>query len=280
MHHCAIIKIPYYKVEIYMKNTFEHIIQTPDIKYKHAKGMRDIFGKEFHQFHEIFLFISGNAFFTTEQKTVKLKPYTLIIIPQNTFHSFHVHGDEADYERYVFNFYNTREIDQIIFKNMTCVNVIESLPDSIINDFTSLDDNKYSFSEKKLLAPAKLLSVLVELGHLNPSEEYISSKFSKITQKCLNYINQNLCSPLTVADVSNNLNYSRSSIMHAFKTDLHIPLYKYIIEKKLIYAHKDIMSDISPTEVCSKYGFSDYSCFYRHYKKHFGSSPSVKSSKW
>jgi len=265
---------------LYMRNTFEHIVQTPDIKYKHAKGMRDIFGKEFHQFHEIFLFIGGEAFFTTEQKTVKLKPYTLIVIPENTFHSFHVHGDEANYERYVFNFYNTREIDQIIFKNMTCVNVIESLPDSIINDFTSLDDNKYSFSEKKLLAPAKLLSVLVELGHLNPSEEYISSKFSKITQKCLNYINQNLCSPLTVADVSNNLNYSRSSIMHAFKTDLHIPLYKYIIEKKLIYAHKDIMSDISPTEVCSKYGFSDYSCFYRHYKKHFGSSPSVKSSKW
>lgn len=265
---------------LYMRNTFEHIVQTPDIKYKHAKGMRDIFGKEFHQFHEIFLFIGGEAFFTTEQKTVKLKPYTLIVIPENTFHSFHVTGDEADYERYVFNFYNIGELDQIIFKNMTCVNVIESLPDSIINDFTSLDDNKYSFSEKKLLAPAKLLSVLVELGHLNPSEEYISSEFSKITQKCLNYINQNLCSPLTVADVSSNLNYSRSSIMHAFKTDLRIPLYKYIIEKKLIYAHKDIISGLSPIEVCSKYVFSDYSCFYRHYKKHFGCSPSEKTSKW
>ncbi len=267
-------------MESYMKNTFEHIVQTPDIKYKHAKGMRDIFGKEFHQFHEIFLFIGGEAFFTTEQKTVKLKPYTLIVIPENTFHSFHVNGDESDYERYVFNFYNIGEIDQIISKNMTCVNVIESLPDSVINDFTSLDDNKYSFSEKKLLAPAKLLSVLVELGHLNPSEEDISSKFSKITQKCLNYINRNLCSPLTVADVSSNLNYSRSSVMHAFKADLHIPLYKYIIEKKLIYAHKDIISGLSPIEVCSKYGFSDYPCFYRHYKKHFGISPSVKSSKW
>ena len=263
-----------------MKNTFEHIVQTADIKYKHAKGMRDIFGKEFHQFHEIFLFVGGEAFFTTEQKTVKLKPYTLIVIPENTFHSFHVLGDEADYERYVFNFYNIGEFDQMIFKNMTCVNVIESLPDSIINDFTCLDDNKYSFSEKKFLAAAKLMSVLVELGHLNPSEKYTSSTFSKITQKCLKYINQNLYSPLTVADISNNLNYSRSSVIHAFKADLHIPPYKYIIEKKLIYAHKDIISGISPTEVCSKYGFSDYSCFYRHYKKHFGSSPSVKFSKW
>ncbi|MBE6583955.1 MAG: AraC family transcriptional regulator [Ruminococcaceae bacterium] len=263
-----------------MKNTFEHIIQTPSIKYKHAKGMRDIFGKEFHQFHEIFLFISGNAFFTTEQKTIKLKPYTLIVIPENTFHSFHVNGDEADYERYVFNFYNTKEFDQLISKNMKNISVIESLTNGIISDFTSLDDYKYSDFDKKLLIMPKLISVLVELGHLIPSTENISTEFRKITAKCLDYINQNLCSPLTVADLSKNLNYSRSSIMHAFKSDLDLPLYKYIIEKKLIYAHKDIISGMSPTQVSQKYGFSDYSCFYRHYKKHFGGPPSVKSSKW
>lgn len=263
-----------------MKDTFEHIIQTPDIKYKHAKGMRDIFGKEFHQFHEMFLFISGDAFFTTEQKTVKLKPYTLVVIPENTFHSFHVNGNEADYERYVLNFYNTKELDPLISKNMTCVSMIESLPDSITRDFIALDDNKYSDYEKKLLTPTKLLSVLVELGHLIPSEENISSKFSKITTSCLNYINQNLCSPLTVADLSRNLNYSRSSITHTFKADLDISPYKYIIQKKLIYAHKDISSGMPATEASQKYAFSDYSCFFRHYKKYFGFSPSEKSSKW
>ena len=262
-----------------MKNTFTHIIQTPNIKYKHAKGMRDVFGKEFHQFHEIFLFIDGDASFTTEQKTVTLKPYTLITIPENTFHSFHVNGDEANYERYVFNFYSTKEIEQLIAKNMTRVSIIESLPDIIIKDLFMLDDNKYSDYEKKLLTPAKLLSVLVELGHLIPSEENISS-FNEITAKCLNYINQNLYSPLTVADLSKKLNYSRSSIALAFKTDLDISPYKYIIEKKLIYAHQDISSGLSPTEASQKYGFLDYSCFYRHYKKIFGFSPSEKSIKW
>ena len=68
--------------------------------------------------------------------------------------------------------------------------------------------------------------------------------------------------------------------MHAFKTDLGIPLYRFIIEKKLFYAHKDMKSGISATEAAQKYGFSDYSCFYRHYKKLFGTAPSEKSSKW
>lgn len=261
-----------------MKNTFEHIILTPNIKYKHAKGMRDIFGKEFHQFHELFLFISGDAYFSTEQKTVKLKPYTLVIIPENTFHSFHVNGDEADYERYVFNFYKTNELERIISQNLNGISIIESLPDSITNCFLSLDDNKFSDYEKKLLTLPRLISVLVELGHLLPIKEEPVSNFSKITTVSLNYIDQNIYSPLTVADLSKKLNYSRSSIMHAFKTDLNISVYKYIIEKKLIYAHKDIKSGVPATEASQRYGFADYSCFYRHYKKHFGFSPSEKSS--
>ena len=262
-----------------MDNTFANIIQTSDIKYKHAKGMRDVYGKEFHHFHELFLFIGGSAIFRTEHTDVELQPYTLIVIPANTFHYFHVNGSEADYERYVFNFYNIAEMD-LICQKMNGVSIISSLPDSIVRDFTSLDDPKYTEAEKNLLVRAKLLSVLIELGHLIPNEEQTSSSFSAITTNCLHYINKNIFSALSVTRLSEELKYSRSSIMHAFKTDLGIPLYKFIIEKKLLYAHKDIKAGLSATEAAQKYGFSDYSCFYRSYKKFFGSAPSSKSSEW
>lgn len=263
-----------------MKNIFERIIQNPDIKYKHAKGMRDIYGREFHQFHELFLFISGSAYFTTEQKAVKLKPYSLVVIPENTFHSFHVSGEENDYERYVFNFHTTSELTPLISQNITKVAVVENLPQSIISDFCSLDDNKFSDLEKDILIKAKLISILVELGHIIPNNEDLSSNFSKITTKCLDYINQNIFSSLSVTDIAKELNYSRSSITHSFKTDLDISIYKYIVQKKLTLAHKDIKRGLSAKEVSQKYAFSDYSCFYRHYKKHFGFAPSQKSSPW
>lgn len=263
-----------------MKNIFERVIQNPDIKYKHAKGMRDIYGREFHQFHELFLFISGDAYFTTERKTVKLKPYSLVVIPENTFHSFHVNGEEEDYERYVFNFHSTSELAPLISQNMKKATVVESLPDSLIKDFCSLDDNKFSDLEKDILIKAKLISILVELGHVIPSEEDLSSTFNKITTKCLDYINKNICEPLSVTDIANKLNYSRSSITHSFKVDLDIPIYKYIVQKKLILADKDIKRGVSATEVSQKYAFSDYSCFYRHYKKYFGFAPSQNSTLW
>ena len=263
-----------------MKNTFANIIQTPSIKYKHAKGMRDIFGKEFHLFHELFLFIGGNAFFATEKSKIKLKPYTLIVIPENTIHSFQVDGDEADYERYIFNFYSTKELSQPISRNMNRVSIIEAPPQSLIDDFMVPDNSKYSSEEKELLVMAKLTAVLVELGYCIPSVESISTQFGEITEQCLLYIGQNIHRPLSVEDISKELHYSRSGIMRAFKHDLHMPPYKYIVEKKLIYAHKDIRAGKTATEVSQKYGFSDYSCFYRHYKKHFGVSPSEKDTKW
>lgn len=263
-----------------MKNIFEHVIQNPEIKYKHAKGMRDVYGREFHQFHELLLFISGNAYFTTEQKTVKLKPYTLVVIPENTFHTFHINGEEEDYERYVFNFHSASELAPLILQNMKRVAIVESLPKSLIEDFCSLDDNKFSELEKEILIKAKLISILVELGHITLSEEDMNSTFSKITTKCLDYINQNLTSPLSVTDIAKKLNYSRSSITHSFKVDLDIPIYKYIVQKKLILAHKDIKRGVSATEVSLKYAFSDYSCFFRHYKKYFGFAPSQKSKPW
>lgn len=263
-----------------MKQVFEHIAKTPDIKFKHAKGMRDIFGKEFHQYHEIFLFISGDVSFTTEQETFRLTPYTLIIIPANTFHSFHVHGDEADYERYLLNFYNVKDIDLLILKNMDRISVISSPPNQIINDLISLDHDKYSDFEKELLLQARLTSILIEIGHIVPATTQITTKNSKITTACLKYINQNIHERITVDSLSKALNYSRSSITHAFSSDLKIPLYKYIIEKKLMHAHIDILNGMLPSTVCQKYSFSDYSCFYRHYKKRFGVSPSARIQSW
>ena len=263
-----------------MKQVFEHITKTEDIKFKHSKGMRDIFGKEIHQYHEIFLFISGDATFITEYESLKLKPYTLITIPQKTFHLFDVHGDEADYERYILNFYNINELDTIINKAMSCISVISSPSKMLIDDLLFMDNNEYSESEKKLLIYSKLISILLEIGNTTLHKPNIEKRNSPLVSACLNYINQNIESKITVDTLAKALNYSKSIITHKFSSEMKIPLHRYIILKKLTHAQIDIKKGVPLTEVCYKYGFSDYSCFYRHYKKHFGVSPSVKSSKW
>ena len=42
-----------------MSKEFEKIIKNDEIKFKYAKGMRDIIGKEIHIYNEIFFFLEG-----------------------------------------------------------------------------------------------------------------------------------------------------------------------------------------------------------------------------
>ena len=61
-----------------------------------------------------------------------------------------------------------------------------------------------------------------------------------------------------------------------FSQKMKIGLKKYIMQKKIYAAHKDISKGLAPSDTCEKYSIGDYSTFYRLYKKHFGSSPREK----
>ena len=45
----------------------------------------------------------------------------------------------------------------------------------------------------------------------------------------------------------------------------------------MVLAQREILSGKNPTKLYEKYGFNDYSSFYRAYKSHFGLSPSEKT---
>lgn len=242
--------------------------------------MRDIFGREFHPYHELFLFLGGEAFFITEQKRIKLTPHTLIVIPQNTFHCFTVEGDEADYERVVFNFYSENGLGTLFPLALEGVRVIDFPSADMLRAFLAPDGDKYTPTQKKALVQAKLTEILVELCHVLPPQKRPQSEISPLTASCLEYIQKHIQSKISAEVLSAQLNYSMSSITHTFKAELNISLYKYIIEKKLICAHIDIQSGMPAAAVCEKYAFSDYSCFYRHYKKRFGVAPTKNSRQW
>ena len=54
---------------------------------------------------------------------------------------------------------------------------------------------------------------------------------------------------------------------------MHIGLKKYINQKKVYAAYNDLKNGNSAYTVCDKYGFGDYSSFFRVFKHTFGVSP-------
>ena len=56
--------------------------------------------------------------------------------------------------------------------------------------------------------------------------------------------------------------------------ELGISLYKYITEKRLIFANKLLEQGEKPTKIYVQCGYKDYPTFYKAYTKMFGKSPS------
>ena len=87
-----------------MEDLFSHRIYAENISFKHARGVSDRSGKEFHIYHELILFLDGDAEFISEDLHMRVKPETLIVIPKETYHQMVIHGNQERYYRCVLQF--------------------------------------------------------------------------------------------------------------------------------------------------------------------------------
>ena len=255
-----------------MSEEFARFIVTKEIRFKYAKGMRDIFGKELHVYHEILFFIAGYAEFVSELGARKLSPFTTVIIPKDTFHSFVVHGNEADYCRCVLNFESVSELDELISSKLKNVFITtnENLKELFVK-MQALESSTFSQLEREILLKALFAQILVALNEHENS--FFDVLINTLTEQVLAYIDQNIEKSLSVRSLANMLYISESYLAHVFKKDLRISIHKYILEKRLIIANNKIKKGIPAMQAAAECGFQDYSGFYRQYKKMFGISP-------
>ncbi len=66
---------------------------------------------------------------------------------------------------------------------------------------------------------------------------------------------------------------SKYHIAHLFKDNMGISPHQYLLKKRLQASRGDILSGTPFKQVSVRYGFKDYTSFYRAFKKEFGLSP-------
>lgn len=260
-----------------MEKMYSRYVKNEQITFKYAKGSSDKSGKEFHMYHEIIYYMGGNARFISENMHTPLKPNTLVIIPCETYHQLLITGPQEEYRRCVFQFLNVPGLEDLITQSMTGILLLEmnNQFQFLFNKVIALTKERHSESVNSAILQA-VLSLLLSEIILNSDYDTEAAVPGTISEKSIAYINEHIAEPIAIIDIANELNISMSHLTHAFKRQMNISIYQYILKKRLVLAYHKISSGKPATQAAAECGFNDYSGFYKQFKKMFNKAPSDK----
>ncbi len=92
-------------------------------------------------------------------------------------------------------------------------------------------------------------------------------------KKCIYYINENICSKITVSKLAEVCNISPDYLSQIFKEEMGENLSSYILRMKLEKSKELFMQGKSNKEICNILGFSSQSHLTTSFKKYYGLTP-------
>ena len=239
-----------------------------------------------HDKYEILCFVSGNAKYLVEGHEYTLTPGCIMLMRPAETHRLALKG-KSPYERYVLSFRAEDlraigEVEQLLRpfserglgeKNRYVAGELSGID--------SLAFFKKMKEECEVLSPrtAIISNLACLLGALNCAFlKKDSGEGEKVHSdagtQMLSYINRNLCGDVSLESVSRHVHMSPSQVNRIFKKMTGTSVYDYIISKRFVMVQELIAGGEGVMAASQRCGFSDYSSFYRLYKKRTGHAPS------
>ncbi len=231
-----------------------------------------------HEICELIFWEDGEADYLVEGKEYKLSKYSLIITRPGDRHRirFRKKGNYKRYDILVEEKKLFRNINHIISRDIDVINFSGNR--IVIQLFQKMDFYCEHFEGDEL---EKILINLINevFYNVHISAEVDTCKENPILKKALEYIQENLTTHIDIEALCHELYISKSYLHKLFVKYLRISPKKYIVSKRLIMAQRAIRAGEKPTIIYSDCGFSDYSSFWRDYKKYFGIAPSEEQNR-
>ena len=235
-----------------------------------------------HELYEILFFLEGDAKFVIEGKEYFLESGDIIIVRKQEMHRVY-HNSDARYQRIVlfvepefFNIHNCPNYEvQFLNSQLGIANRIKSdyvRSCGLYDAFKRLRRySKNSTPEDEPIVVAIIIEILYlinRVGQFSSSDEHDSQVVQVIS-----YINNHYTEDIDLESLEKKFFTSRYHLCKIFRKATGLTIHDYIRRKRLSRVRELHQSGKSFSEAAMLSGFSDYSSFYRTYKKLMGCSP-------
>ncbi len=252
---------------------------------KYSKAFSPSFAYDIHDVCEVLFLKAGNITYTVEGRSYETKKDTLIFTRPGDRHNLYFNDDSA-YERHDILF-DTKILSPGVYEKIPRgIDVIDAADYPLIDEiFQKMDYYCKCFEGDDLknilthLTEEIIYNIILMDKVFSESVEATRYSANPTVIKALGYIEKNISRNFSLDDLCNELFITKSHLHRLFSEHLEITPKKYINSKRLILAQKLLRRGEKPASVFTECGFTEYSTFWRDYKKYFGYSPSEENGR-
>lgn len=243
----------------------------------------NLFNLHTHDAFEIFLLIRGDASINIEGKLYKLDKLDLCFIYPGQFHRV-IPDTDSPYERKVirFDYSFTRSVDpeDFLLSSLSDFGIIKGRDlrlTPVLEIYKRIERIfDYEGQIQRIYLNGAVSELLINISEILKTKDLINPQRSpdnKISD-IIGYINENLTGDLSLDIISKNFFISKFHLSRLFKETTGSTIGNFIIKKRLLLAKRLIYGGCTAMTACYQSGFTDYSSFYKSYKKYFKAPPS------
>ena len=246
-------------------------------------------GLHTHQNYEFYFFLEGNVEARIRKERYDLTYGDILIIPPGTTHGLFVRDFDVPYRRFDlwisipfyerllsmsrdYNYFPDiarRGNRYIIHTERIAFNRLLSMLYDIIEEEKS---NRFGRDTQLMILLSDLGLAINRLAY----EQYEGTEAGhqdSLYRNICTYIDNNIDEKLSLDDIAEHFFLSKYYLSHVFKDNIGISIHSYISKRRLKLCRDAIVGGNAVSQVYNRFGYDDYSSFYRAFKKEYGISP-------